>query len=146
MENVLPLNIAIAGIALAVAGLIAIYFLDPTRSRLMNALLPKQTEQLRNQLIELLELKITTFFMMLETKATTAPTKISIRENEPSQFQDEDMYVRAFREMLYVTSFKHQIIDPLNRKLNANNMEVYQYYLSRDSKGVFLTLEVRSIV
>ena len=70
--------------------------------------------------------------------------KIQVRETSPSQFQDGDMFVRAYREMLYVVSFERDIMEPLNIELAKSGIEVYQYYLCRDHRGMYLVVEVRA--
>ena len=106
-------------------------------------LYPGRTKELRASMVKLLESKIEVHTDLHGLPLEGQVTKVNIRETEPSQFQDEDIYVRAYRELVYVVNFDLDIIEPLNSKLVEKGIEVYQYYLCRDSKGVYLVFELR---
>ena len=140
----MEMSTAVTLVAMLLALLLLLNIDKKIATRLCCKMMPGSTLKLRKQMVDLIELKIAYQLSILNYTPSSEVVKIQVRENEPSQFQDEDIYVRAYREMIYVTSFQRDIIEPLNIKLTESGIEVYQNYLCCDSKGVYLVVEVRA--
>lgn len=123
---------------------IRLYRGPETISKLVNKLYPDHILELREQMVGLLYSKIEIIIELTGVPHGKEVAKVDIRENDPCQSEDEDIYVRAYREKLYVKNFELDIIDPLNKRLVKKGVEVYQYYLTRDAQGVYLVFELRA--
>lgn len=145
METTSPIATLVLGLLLGIVA-IALYVNREPSSKLLCRLLPGNTRALRESLVGLLESKIEVFTELHGIPQGPDIAKMVIRENNPSQFQDEDIYVRAYRELIYVTNFEIEIIEPLNQRLARKGIEVYQCYLTRTGDTVNLVLEVRTCV